>query len=173
MDRERRDGRLLVRESAHAHRFELRDLLWSRDVHQLELRRCAPRGKRPGLAVEPRVRSVGAKPELREVEARPGVTHGAGHGGDRSRRSVRPQRDAGEVDEVRFVDGAPGVFGVTTIASARRRGYATALTRASILADPALPSVLAPSAMAERMYERLGYRRVGELRAWIKATPGR
>lgn len=70
-------------------------------------------------------------------------------------------------------DSAVGVFGVTTIASARRRGYATALTRASILADPALPSVLAPSAMAEQMYERLGYRRVGELRAWIKATPGR
>jgi hypothetical protein len=70
-------------------------------------------------------------------------------------------------------DTAVGVFGVTTVASARRRGYASALTRASILADPSLPSVLAPSAMAERMYERLGYRRVGELRKWIRANPGR
>ena len=70
-------------------------------------------------------------------------------------------------------DSAVGVFGVTTVASARRRGYGTAVTRAAILADPELPSVLAPSAMAERMYERLGYRRVGELRKWIRANPGR
>ena len=68
---------------------------------------------------------------------------------------------------------AVGVFGVTTVASARRRGYGTAVTRASILADIELPSVLAPSAMAERMYERLGYRRVGELRKWIRASPDR
>jgi hypothetical protein len=70
-------------------------------------------------------------------------------------------------------ESAVGVFGVTTVASARRRGYATAVTRASILADTELPSVLAPSAMAERMYERLGYRRVGELRKWVRASPGR
>jgi hypothetical protein len=70
-------------------------------------------------------------------------------------------------------DSAVGVFGVTTVASARRRGYASVLTRASIEADTELPSVLAPSEMAERMYERLGYRRVGELRKWIRASPDR
>jgi acetyltransferase (GNAT) family protein len=69
-------------------------------------------------------------------------------------------------------DSAVGVFGVTTVASARGRGYGTAVTRASILAETGLPSVLAPSPMAERMYERLGYRRVGELRKWVRAGRG-
>jgi hypothetical protein len=69
-------------------------------------------------------------------------------------------------------DEAVGVFGVTTIASARRRGYATALTRAAMLVDTGLPSILAPSREAERLYERLGYRRVGELQKWIRANPG-
>lgn len=68
-------------------------------------------------------------------------------------------------------DEAVGVFGVTTVASARRRGYATALTRAAILPEIDLPSILAPSREAERLYERLGYRRVGRLRKWIKAAP--
>jgi hypothetical protein len=68
---------------------------------------------------------------------------------------------------------AVGVFGVTTVASARRRGYATALTRACVMADTELPSILAPSAEAERLYQRLGFRRVGELRKWIKVGPDR
>jgi hypothetical protein len=63
-------------------------------------------------------------------------------------------------------NGAIGIFGVTTIASARRRGYGTAMTRAAILADSRLPSVLAPSPEAESMYKRLGFRPVGELRKW-------
>jgi GNAT superfamily N-acetyltransferase len=66
-------------------------------------------------------------------------------------------------------DEAVGVFGVTVVASARRRGYGTALTRAAILPETGLPSILAPSPMAERLYERLGYRRVGELRKWASA----
>ena len=61
---------------------------------------------------------------------------------------------------------AVGVFGVTTIASARKRGYGTAMTRAAVLAHSGLPSVLAPSPEAESLYERLGFRRVGELRKW-------
>jgi hypothetical protein len=61
---------------------------------------------------------------------------------------------------------AIGVFGVTTISSARNRGYGTAITRAAILADSGLPSVLAPSPEAETMYKRLGFRPVGELRKW-------
>ena len=63
-------------------------------------------------------------------------------------------------------DGAIGVFGVTTIASVRRRGYGTAMTRAAILADSGLPSVLAPSPEGENLYRRLGFRAVGELRKW-------
>jgi len=70
-------------------------------------------------------------------------------------------------------DEAVGVFGVTTVASARRRGYGTALTRAAMMTETGLPSILAPSREAERLYERLGYLRVGELRKWVRADPVR
>ena len=57
-----------------------------------------------------------------------------------------------------------GIYGVTTVASARGRGYASALTRA--LVDPADPTVLSPSREAESLYRRLGFEHVGELRQW-------
>ena len=63
-------------------------------------------------------------------------------------------------------DEAIGVFGVTTIASARKRGYGTAMTRAAIFAASGLPSVLAPSPEGEKLYQRLGFRPVGQLRKW-------
>jgi hypothetical protein len=63
---------------------------------------------------------------------------------------------------------AIGVFGVTTVEPARGRGYATAVTRAAMLTETGLPSILAPSQMAESMYLRLGFRRVGELAIWIR-----
>lgn len=66
-------------------------------------------------------------------------------------------------------DGAIGIFGVTTVPSARRRGYGTAITHAAILPDSGLPAVLSPSPDAERLYERLGFRAVGELRKWWRS----
>jgi hypothetical protein len=63
-------------------------------------------------------------------------------------------------------DDVVGVFGVTTIASARGRGYGSALTRRSLLLDTGLPAILGPSPEAERMYRRLGFQRVGEARHW-------
>jgi hypothetical protein len=66
-----------------------------------------------------------------------------------------------------------GVFGVTTVASARGRGYGTAVTRAAMLGDTGLPAVLAPSTEAERMYRRLGFDAVGELSIWVTAVPAR
>jgi ribosomal protein S18 acetylase RimI-like enzyme len=69
-------------------------------------------------------------------------------------------------------DNAVGVFGVTTIASARRRGYGAALTAAAMLTETGLPTVLASSKDGERLYERLGFQRVGELSIWIKADRG-
>jgi hypothetical protein len=68
-------------------------------------------------------------------------------------------------------DGAIGVFGVTTVASARRRGYGTALTRVAVLADSGLPSVLAPSPEGENLYKRLGFRPVGRLQQWWRGMP--
>jgi ribosomal protein S18 acetylase RimI-like enzyme len=65
---------------------------------------------------------------------------------------------------------AVGLFGVTTVASARRRGYGAALTSAAMLADTGLPAVLASSKAGERLYERLGFERVGALSIWIKAN---
>jgi hypothetical protein len=73
-------------------------------------------------------------------------------------------------------DAAIGVFGVTTVGSARKRGYGTAMTRAAVLADSGLPSVLAPSPEAENLYKRLGFRPIGYLQQWRRtqewgATP--
>jgi ribosomal protein S18 acetylase RimI-like enzyme len=65
-------------------------------------------------------------------------------------------------------DEAIGVFGVTVVASARRRGYGTALTRAAMLPESGLPAVLAPSPEGEQLYERLGFARVGELSIWTR-----
>ena len=70
-----------------------------------------------------------------------------------------------------ILDDAVGVFGVTTVASARGRGYGTAVTRAALLAETGLPSVLAPSKEAVNMYQRLGFRSVGALRIWSTAGP--
>jgi hypothetical protein len=47
--------------------------------------------------------------------------------------------------------------------------YFTAITRAAILADGGLPSVLAPSPEAESVYMRLGFRPVGRLRMWWRS----
>lgn len=69
-------------------------------------------------------------------------------------------------------DAAVGVFGVTTIASARGRGYATALTRAAMLTESGLPAVLAPSEEAQSMYLKLGFEPVGELTIWIREDRG-
>jgi ribosomal protein S18 acetylase RimI-like enzyme len=65
-------------------------------------------------------------------------------------------------------DEAVGIFGVTTIASVRRRGYGTALTRAAMLVDSGLPAILAPSPEGEGVYRRLGFEHVGELRIWSR-----
>jgi len=62
---------------------------------------------------------------------------------------------------------AVGIYGVTTVASARGRGIASALTRA--LVDPALAAVLSPSPEAESLYRRLGFEGVGELRQWHRS----
>jgi hypothetical protein len=64
-----------------------------------------------------------------------------------------------------------GVFGVTTVASARRRGYGTAVTCAAMLTETGLPSILAPSPEGANLYKRLGFEAVGELSIWAKAAP--
>jgi ribosomal protein S18 acetylase RimI-like enzyme len=65
-------------------------------------------------------------------------------------------------------DNAVGLFGVTTIASARRRGYGGALTRAAALPETGLPSVLASSSEGRSLYESLGFQAVGQLAIWAR-----
>ena len=62
--------------------------------------------------------------------------------------------------------GVLGIYGVAALPEARRLGYGTAMTRHTIEAGPALPAVLQPSSMAERMYGRLGFQRFTSFRAW-------
>ena len=72
-----------------------------------------------------------------------------------------------------FVEaGVVGVYGVSTVPGARRRGYAAALTGLAIGADRALPAVLQPSAAAEPLYARLGFRRFADFDVWTR-TAGR
>lgn len=66
-----------------------------------------------------------------------------------------------------------GVFGVTTVTSARRRGYGSAVTRAAMLPETGLPVVLAPSKEGEGVYRRLRFDAVGELSIWATAGPAR
>jgi GNAT superfamily N-acetyltransferase len=70
------------------------------------------------------------------------------------------------------LDAVVGIYGVTTVPSARRRGYASALTAALI--DPNAHASLSPSAMAEGLYRRLSFEQVGELTMWqASSTVGR
>lgn len=67
-------------------------------------------------------------------------------------------------------DRAIGIFGVTTITPARNRGYASALMRHAVLLETGKPAVLnTDSEAAMRVYERLGFERVGECPLW---SPG-
>jgi ribosomal protein S18 acetylase RimI-like enzyme len=71
------------------------------------------------------------------------------------------------------LDDVVGVFGVATVASARRRGYGSALTRAAMLTETGLPAILAPSEEGTGMYRRLGFEPVGGLTIWTSAGPAR
>ncbi|TMK72377.1 MAG: GNAT family N-acetyltransferase [Actinobacteria bacterium] len=67
-------------------------------------------------------------------------------------------------------DRAVGIFGVTTVVPARGRGYATALMRRAILVESGKPAVLnTDNDVAMRVYERLGFQRIGECPLW---SPG-
>lgn len=63
-------------------------------------------------------------------------------------------------------DGRLGIYGVTTIAPARRNGYATTLTRAALAVDLARPAVLQPTPAAWPLYERLGFTELGPTVHW-------
>jgi GNAT superfamily N-acetyltransferase len=65
---------------------------------------------------------------------------------------------------------AVGIFGVGVLERARRRGIGTALTltAARAFGDAADLTWLQPSAMAEGMYGRLGFRSVSRWEVWVR-----
>lgn len=63
-------------------------------------------------------------------------------------------------------DEVLGIYGVTTIAPARRNGYATAVTRAALAVALDRPSVLQPTPAAWPLYERLGFTELGPTVHW-------
>jgi len=67
-------------------------------------------------------------------------------------------------------EGAIGVLGVGVVPRARRRGIGAAMTVVAARAFDGADMVwLHPSPMAERMYERLGFRRVCDWEVWIRS----
>jgi hypothetical protein len=105
---------------------------------------------------------------------RPGAIHPASILGDQRMVMIVGRGDGRAVAAAMGyrTDDAVGVFGVTVVASARRRSYGTAITRAAMLPESGLPAVLAPSPEGERLYERLGFSRVGALNIWTRGEPG-
>lgn len=55
---------------------------------------------------------------------------------------------------------------IATLPEARGRGYGAAITWAATLADPALPALLEASDHGRPVYEKMGYRRVGQMALW-------
>lgn len=66
-------------------------------------------------------------------------------------------------------DDLIGIYGVTVVPGARRRGYGAALTWQAIQANPRLPAALQPSDRAVAMYRRLGFAPIGLFSAWRRA----
>ena len=64
--------------------------------------------------------------------------------------------------------GVLGVYGVSTVPVARRRGIGAAMTAHTVAATPGMPAVLQPSDMAEPIYRRLGFERFTTFRTWTR-----
>jgi GNAT superfamily N-acetyltransferase len=63
-------------------------------------------------------------------------------------------------------DGFVGVYAVATSPEARGRGYGEAVTWAATLCRPDLPATLQASAMGRPIYERMGFRTIGNFMVW-------
>jgi predicted GNAT family acetyltransferase len=63
-------------------------------------------------------------------------------------------------------DAVVGIYGVGTVPTHRRRGYAHALTAACLAIEPDRPAILQPSAAAASLYRRLDFVDVGPFTHW-------
>jgi GNAT superfamily N-acetyltransferase len=66
--------------------------------------------------------------------------------------------------------GVLGVYSISTLPAARRRGLGAAITARTVAAAPDLPAVLQPSEMAEPIYRRLGFERFTTFRTWTRRS---
>jgi GNAT superfamily N-acetyltransferase len=64
--------------------------------------------------------------------------------------------------------GVLGIYSVSTLPAARRRGTGTAITAEAVAQSSDRPAVLQPSEMAEPMYRRLGFERFTTVRTWTR-----
>ncbi len=67
-------------------------------------------------------------------------------------------------------DGIVGVYLVSVLPSARRRGLGEALTWHATLADSASPSTLQASELGRPVYERMGYVTALECATWVRTV---
>lgn len=119
----------------------------------------------------PAVRTI----EVEAFETPPEVTErfvGSGMLADHRVRMFTAWLDGAPVGEATAyrAGSAVGIFGVGVLETARRRGIGTALTitAARAFGDAADLAWLQPSAMAERLYERLGFRTVSRWEVWAR-----
>lgn len=68
-------------------------------------------------------------------------------------------------------DGYIGVYGVGTVATARRRGYGELMTLAALGARPDIPATLQASAMGLLIYRRMGFSEVASVERWRRPAP--
>ena len=86
-------------------------------------------------------------------------------------RNGKPVATAGGMTS----EGLVGIFFVSTVPEARRRGYGAALTWAAIEGgrrESAVASFLLASEMGASTYERMGYRRVDDYFDWVQPVSG-
>ena len=67
-------------------------------------------------------------------------------------------------------EGMAGIYGISTLPHFRGRGYASALTRASLSLRPDLPMSVYPDPDSLPIYSRIGFERAGEIAVWQRTA---
>jgi hypothetical protein len=71
---------------------------------------------------------------------------------------------------IHATDDMVGIYGISTLPSFRRRGYAGALVRASLALRPELPVSVFPDPVSVPIYTEVGFVAAGEIAVWRSRT---